>query len=163
MESPKSLKSLKERLWGKVMEVGPSVEKGSVHYMPESTITSLIRSVPDDVGHNNSNFQIQLGWDVTHFKYKLFDEIGMLLTDRTKGYEGQTPELERETETWAVELAKDFLGCTTLAKDQSELYHCVEERQTARSLGKAIKDDGVSVFSDKKFNFSANEVLRGMI
>jgi len=123
------------------MEVGPTFE-GITHEMPESTISTILRSVPD----GSFKFQLELGWDLRQFKFPLYDEIGMLLTGKTKA---QTPELRKRTEEWATELAKDYLGCAAVSKDRTELYKCIEERVANRAFGEKFKN--------QKFNFSTEE------
>lgn len=49
-----------------------------------------------------------LTWDLTVAKYKLYDEIGMLLTDRYKGY-GETPEEEKAGEKFTKVMASLYI------------------------------------------------------
>lgn len=78
----------KSKLWDKVMKKGRKQEKGITHKLSPDEITTIVATA-EALG-SCSNFIRQLIWDLTVAKYKLYDEIGMLLTDRYKGY-GESP------------------------------------------------------------------------
>jgi len=168
MEEIKKLKGIKElskelkidkedlmkKLWGEVIKEGKKWEKGITHEMPLSKVDVIIRTV-ETLHPSQPYFPMQLGWDLTVAKYKLYDEIGMLLMGRYKGYPGETPQDVEKLENWSIDLALDYIGCSEIADNLSELYTCVVERSANRAWGSKIKN--------KKFRFSTKEVLEEFI
>jgi hypothetical protein len=88
-ESVEKAFSKKENVWDKVMAKGRTQEKGIAHQLTDDEVITIVETARA-LGCNNT-FVAQLNWDLTQAKYKIFDEIGMLLTGRNKGY-GETPE-----------------------------------------------------------------------
>lgn len=78
------------KLWEEVMKKGREQEKGITHRLTKDEVTTIIATA-DALGVNET-FLNQLIWDLTVARYKLFDEIGMLLTGRYKGYPNETPQ-----------------------------------------------------------------------
>lgn len=131
MVQREEMAELKDKLWGKVMEVGREFEKGLGHRMSPKQTDTLLKSIPDSLDKNMA-FRGQLKWDSQQAKYKLYDELGMLLTGRTAGYPGQTPKSEEQAEKWAIKLAEDYIGCSTVSRTQEELYDCIDNRLEKR-------------------------------
>lgn len=142
------------RLWNKIIEVGKKWEKGITHKMNPLDVEVIVRTV-ESIHPTQPHFPMQLGWDLTVAKYKLYDEIGMLMMGGYKGYPGETPQDVEKLENWSINLALDYIGCSKVANSLSELYKCVVERTANRSWGHEIEN--------KKFKFSAKEVLQELI
>jgi len=94
--------NLKKKLWKEVMEKGERQEKGTINRLNEDELTTIVATA--DAFRCNPNFIRQIAWDLSTAKYKLYDWIGMLLSDRYKGYDETPTELknaERFTRTMA--------------------------------------------------------------
>jgi len=89
-------------LWKQVVKKGKHQEKGLTHKLTDDQIATILATA-GALGVNK-NFLSQLAWDLKVARYKLWDEIGMLLTGRYKGY-GETPEEEKNAEKFVRILA----------------------------------------------------------
>lgn len=76
------------------MEKGRKQEKGITHNLTNDEILTIVATA-EALGCNQ-NFIKQLAWDLLVARYKLYDEIGMLLTGRNKGYGENKFELEAQ-------------------------------------------------------------------
>jgi len=140
---------LKEKLWNEVMRIGKKWEKGITHQMTPLQVEILTRTL--ESARVSPYFAMQFGWDMTVAKYKLYDEIGMLLTGRYEGYPDETPELVKNAEEWSINLALDYIGCSEIAENTRELYKCIIERSANRAWGHKIP---------RKYAFSKEEILK---
>ena len=97
---------IERKLWKKVIEKGKKQEKGLTHNLSDDEIATIVATA-SALGVNR-NFLAQLIWDLTVARYKLWDEIGMLLTGRYKGY-GETPEELKAAERFTKILAVNYI------------------------------------------------------
>jgi len=141
---------LKEKLWNEVMRIGSKWEKGITHQMTPLQVEILTRAL--ETAGVSPYFAVQFGYyDMNLAKYKLYDEIGMLLTGRYKGYPEETPKQVKNAEDWSINLALDYIGCAQIAENTKELYRCIVERNANRAWGSKIS---------KKYAFSTEEILK---
>jgi hypothetical protein len=96
-------KDLKDKLWKEVMEKGRKQEKGIANILNEDELTTIVATAEDF--WCNPNFIRQIAWDLGYAKYKLYDWIGMLLSDRYKGY-GETPTELKNAEKFTRVIAE---------------------------------------------------------
>jgi hypothetical protein len=94
---------LKDKLWKEVMEKGRKQEKGIANILNEDELTTIVATAEDF--WCNPNFIRQIAWDLSTAKYKLYDWIGMLLSDRYKGY-GETPTELKNAEKFTRVIAE---------------------------------------------------------
>jgi len=112
-------------LWKEVVDTGRKIERpimgDTVHTMSPLQVDALIRPFefhPPLVG--------QLQWDMNVAKYRLYDELGMLIMSRTKGY-GQPPEIELKAQKIAEKMGQLYLQCTKQYTERTKLYQCFTE------------------------------------
>lgn len=100
---------VKRKLWKEVIEKGQKQEPrklGLEHKLSPDEVLTIVATA-EALGCNDA-FVSQLLHDLTVPKYRLFDEIGMLLTDRYKGY-GETPEELKNAEKFVRILAELYV------------------------------------------------------
>jgi hypothetical protein len=96
-------KDLKYKLWNEVISKGRKQEKGTINKLDKDELTTIIATA--EAFGCNSAFISQIFWDLYTAKYKLYDWIGMLLTDRYKGY-GETPTELKNAERFTRVMAE---------------------------------------------------------
>jgi hypothetical protein len=94
---------LKDKLWKEVVEKGRKQEKGTINRLNEDELTTIVATA--DAFRCNPKFISQIAWDLSTAKYKLYDWIGMLLSDRYKGY-GETPTELKNAERFTRVIAE---------------------------------------------------------
>lgn len=97
------------KVWEKVMKKGKKQEKGLTHTLTPDEVRTIVATA--HMMGCNENFVKQLNWDLTVARYKLYDEIGMLLTGRYKGY-GETPKQLENQEKFTKIMATLYLTGT---------------------------------------------------
>jgi len=104
------------KLWKKLRNCAlkKGLEPGITNKMTAREILVFISQFPDYLHR-------QLFWDMTNAKYKLWDEICMLMMSRTKGY-NQPEHLERTAQKIAEDLAKCYIKVSEKAVSQRNLY-----------------------------------------
>jgi hypothetical protein len=83
---------IKDRLWKEVVRKGRKQERGATNKLTGDELITIVATA--DAFGCNYNFIRQIVFDLGVAKYKLWDWIGMLLTDRYKGYGETEKELK---------------------------------------------------------------------
>jgi len=104
------------KLWKKLKSVGLKIEKGICNKLNDQQILTFAAIF-------YPYLQRQILWDLFAAKYKLWDEICMLLMSRTKCY-GQTEALEKEQQGLAEKLARIYIE--TAEEDFDNVYEFYE-------------------------------------
>lgn len=107
-------------LWEEVVEKGKKVEGLPI---TNTLIEGQIMWLASEFFFAPKNARMQLMWDLKVPKYRLFDELGMMLTGRMEGY-GESPEVAKKVKQKVEELAKKFVACVNKSGDREELYEC---------------------------------------
>jgi len=113
------------RLWKELIEVGKKIENpkdGITHSMTQEQIKKFVR-----IFYFHPQFQKQLLWDLTVPKYRLFDELGMMLRGRTRGY-GESETIRIISLETTKKLAKIYIEVAKKARNRAELYKMFFER-----------------------------------
>lgn len=108
-----------EETWKQIVEMGRARERGIVHKMTSAQLRIFIQTFGDHYPYlfRTLNFDMQVA------RYRLFDEIAMMVMSRTKGY-GKDPEVEAAAQKYANELARKYLDCAGTTVTQDALYNC---------------------------------------
>jgi len=80
---------IKDKLWVEVVKKGKKIEKDITNKLDDSEIKTILATAEAFGCH--PDFIEQIYWDLGVTRYNLWDWIGMLLTDRYKGY-GETKQ-----------------------------------------------------------------------
>lgn len=108
-----------EDLWKQLVEVGRNRERGIVNKLSSAQLRIFIQTFGDQFPYLFKT----LNFDMIVAKYRLFDEIAMMVMNRTKDY-GESPELEAKAQKYANELGRKYLGCAETTVTQDQLYDC---------------------------------------
>jgi hypothetical protein len=83
---------IKDRLWKEVVRKGRRQERGITNSLTKDEITTIVATA--DAFGCNPDFIGRIAFDLGVARYNLWDWIGMLLTDRYKGYGETETELK---------------------------------------------------------------------
>lgn len=107
-------------LWKKVVEKGKKIEGSPI----SNSLTD--RQISEIVSRFSEASAMQLLWDLKTPKYRLFDELGMMLT-------GRVDEADSEE---AEEMAEIFAKCldNEEVKDRETLYDCFFKKLAVKDV-----------------------------
>lgn len=119
-----------EELWREIVESEEKVEKGITHKMTNAQVMRIVSSIPPEA----ETFIKQVKYDLAIPRFKLWDEIGMLLTGRCKGY----PEGDEKPCEWSKLVARAYIECVGRTDIPEELYTCVIDEEMPKAVGEML-------------------------
>jgi hypothetical protein len=108
-----------EETWKQIVEIGKARERGVVNRMSDAQLRTFIQTFGDKFPYMFK----QLNFDMLYARYRLFDELAMMVMSRTKGY-GEPEEVERKAQEVATDWARRYLTCAGTTITQDQLYDC---------------------------------------
>jgi hypothetical protein len=108
-----------EQTWKQIVEIGKARERGVVNKMSPAQLRMFIQTFGDKFPYM---FR-QLNFDMLVARYRLFDELAMMVMSRTKGY-GEPEEVEGKAQEAATDWARKYLSCAETTVTQDQLYDC---------------------------------------